>query len=359
MADASVPVAKAPSWSLLGLLLLVFAALCVSTSLLPHDPYVRVQQLAPTLHFRAIWGYERIVYDRTPIDVAVVGNSRLGAGVSAPMLAQGLSHELGRPIRVANLSLAQDGVNAHYSIAKLLLRYHPEVRLLLLSATEQIPRGGHPAFRNLADTSDIVDAPILFNRDFLDDLAYLPFRQMSLALQTWIPAFGNVQPAFEPGRYLGTDFDTTRTFRGQNGNVIERDTIHDASSIDRYARDFYRGLTPPVLPGWANRYEFTVPLTYTRKISELAHRHGTQIAFLYLPIFHYGGSVQNAAFYHQYGALLNAGVLAQDPHNYSDGGHLNHIVGVPRLNGWLVDQVARLLTAPPQPTRPSASVSRG
>ncbi|MEM9311375.1 MAG: hypothetical protein AAGA34_07995, partial [Pseudomonadota bacterium] len=62
--------------------LTLLAALGLSL-FLPHDRYTRYQQLGDTLHFRSIWAYERIVYDPAPIDIAILGNSRLRAGVSA------------------------------------------------------------------------------------------------------------------------------------------------------------------------------------------------------------------------------------------------------------------------------------
>lgn len=114
--------APAPrSWPQIALVLATFVALCFGTVLLPHDPYIRYQQLAKTIQFPAVWGYERIAFDPTPVDVAIVGNSRLQASVSAPQLSQELTQKLGRPVNVANFSMPQEGRNAHYVIVRNLL----------------------------------------------------------------------------------------------------------------------------------------------------------------------------------------------------------------------------------------------
>src|ERR1700743_2933055 len=89
------------AWFLLALFALSFALYCVVTYLLPHDRYIRYQQLTKSDLFRSRWVYERIHYDKTPIDVAIVGSSRVEAAISAPILEKELSDKLGRPIHVA------------------------------------------------------------------------------------------------------------------------------------------------------------------------------------------------------------------------------------------------------------------
>ena len=74
------------AWILLALLAICFMSYCVLSYLLPHDCYVRYQQLADSDLFRSRWVYERIHYDKTPIDVAIIGNSRVETSVSAPIL---------------------------------------------------------------------------------------------------------------------------------------------------------------------------------------------------------------------------------------------------------------------------------
>src|SRR5688572_5686437 len=123
-----------------GLLLLVLAAvftlLSVLTVALPHDPYIRYQQLRNTIQFRSQWIYERIELDPTPIHVAIVGNSRMGAGVSAPQLQELLQAKTGQNIQTANVSLPQEGRNVHYAVAKRLIETRPELKTIVFSVVE-------------------------------------------------------------------------------------------------------------------------------------------------------------------------------------------------------------------------------
>ena len=351
MADtAQRPAGPERPW--LNLLLLVggFLALCLATLLLPHDPYIRYQQLLPTIQSGAVWGFERTELRDTAIDIAVVGNSRMQAGVSAPELQGALVAETGRDLHVANLAMPQEGRNAQYVVAKRLLQSHPELDLLIVSVVEQMPREGHPAFRNIADAGDVLDAPVLFNRDYFDDLAYLPYRQLSLFVQSALPrAFGNRRGLDDAG-YPGDDFDTTHSFTTATGNYVDRDSYHTAEELLPPARERVQGITPPLLPASAADYEFAVERHYTREIARLAQANGTRVVFLYLPIYNYPLPVQDQAFYEQRGALLAADFLADDARNYSDYGHLNRH-GSALLTDWLARQLVERELVPPRTTQ--------
>ena len=83
---------EAAGWALLAFFALTCVLLLVVSILLPHDRYIRYQQLTDSDLFRSRWVYERIHYDKTPIDVAVIGSSRLEASVSAPILEKELTN---------------------------------------------------------------------------------------------------------------------------------------------------------------------------------------------------------------------------------------------------------------------------
>jgi len=325
-------------WALLALLFATFVVLCSATLLLPHDRYIRYQQLGETIQFHALWDYHRIQFDETPIDIAIIGNSRLQAGISAPQLQEGLSRQLGRPIHVANLSLAQEGRDAHYAVAKQLLANHPEVQLIILSAIEQMPRESHPAFPTIADPGDVVSAPVLLNRSYFANLATLPFRQISLTIQSLLPSAFDVSGEFDPTRYAGSDLDTSKSFDTPTGNHVDRDSIHAATELMPTARERFESITPPMLPSRLADWEFAVERSYTRRIARLAEANDTRLAFLYVPIFHFDPPLDNQPFYDELGTVLDARFLATDPRNYSDYGHTNRI-GSARLGQWLAMQM--------------------
>jgi hypothetical protein len=301
---------------------------------------VRYQQLAPTLHFRSIWSYERVALDKTPIDVAIIGNSRLQSAISAPVVQARLSERLGRPVRVVNLSLPQEGRNAHYAMAKQLFAHHPEVRLVLLSAIEDMPREGHPAFRNIADAGDVVAAPVLINRSYLEDLAFVPYRQMSLFVQSELPQTFGVG-AFDGTPYVGPDYDTTTSYVSPTRGLIDKDEVIPAEELRGPARERARSITPAVLPAALAAQEYPIEHHYTSAIADMARANGTAVGFLYLPIFEFPEPLRQAPFYRALGPVLTAECLAPRSEVYSDYGHLN-AAGAREVSAMLGETLVRL-----------------
>ena len=208
------------AWILLALLAICFSSYCVLSYFLPHDRYIRYQQLAHSDLFRSRWVYERIHYDKTPIDVAIIGSSRLETSVSAPVLEKELTEKLGRPIHVANLAIPQEGRNLHFLVARDLMENHPETRIILVSVVEQADLS-HPAFRYLADPAELLGAPLFLNHYYFLDAAFLPYRQMSYFIQTQFPDWFGVSRTFRKD-YLGTAFDTTYSFHLPSGKLVDR-----------------------------------------------------------------------------------------------------------------------------------------
>ena len=303
-------------------LLAGFLLLCVGASALPDDRYIRYQQLAPTIQFRAIWAEERMRDDRTPIDIAIIGVSRTAAGISAPVLSQRLSAALGRPIHVANLAMPQEGRNAQYAIAKELFATHPEVRLVIAARTEREGRQGHPAFRSIADRADLTGAPVLLNAAWLDDIAYLPWRQSALLVQNLAPGLFGTEAHFDPAHYAGADFDTTASYRNPLGTLIDRDSLIPAATLRDQARRL-ADHTPRLLPDRFGDYEYAIERGYLRRIAALAQRNGTRMAFLYLPYFEGPRVPEPDPLYDPIGQTIGFGDLANDPNNFSDYGHFN------------------------------------
>lgn len=329
---------RAP-WQLFLVIALTCAALFAGTMALPHDPYIRFQQLAKTIQFRSQWVYERIALDDAPIDVAIVGNSRLGAGISGPQLQAELSRQLGRPVRVANLSMPQEGRNVHYVIVKRLLADHPEVKLIVLSAIEQMPRKGHPAFRDLADASDVVRAPMLINVDYANDAAVLPYRQIALFVQTLAPGAFGVTQTLDRAAYPGTGFDSTATFTLPDGKLVDRDSIVPEAHLAQTARARVAQVRGPVLPASMADIEFAQERHYTRAIAAMARARGVRLAFVQIPIYLDHSPVADSAFYRPFGPVLRTEGIESDYRLYSDYGHMNRH-GTRKATQWLANSLA-------------------
>lgn len=335
-------------WLALGAVL-VLAALVA----LPDRPYLRFQALSKTIHFRVQWSYERIHFDPTPIDIAVIGNSRMGAGVDAPDLGKALSERLGRPVNVVNLSTPQEGRNIHWVMARELIETRPEVSMILLSVIEQAPREGHPAFASLATRDDILAAPALVNRDWLNDLLSLPYRQLSLFVKGLAPGRFGMAPEFDVSRYRGPDYDTTVSFALPDGHVIDRDSVVPEPELRAAARPRILSITPPKLPAALSDYEFAVERSYTRRIAELAREHGVGVGFIYLPIYTNEAEIRDLGFYTRIGPVFQARQMIDAWQYFSDYGHANH-AGALALVPWLADAIAAEVGKGALPLKPPA-----
>jgi hypothetical protein len=312
------------------------ASLLAGTTMLPHDPYIRYQTLRGTFHERAVWVYERIHFDPTPIDVLLVGPSRMATGVDGPALSKLLSQQMKVDIKAVNFAFTQPGEDLDYVIAKETLSAK-RVKLIVAAVTEQESRTGHPAFRELADRDDVVKAPILFNRGFLKNLAYLPMRQLRLAWYTLNPAAGGYQSHFNPAAYEGSELDTRKRFTWRRPDEPENLNPTEAQlalETQRYERTVLRRILPPFL----DRVEFAVARTYFAKIKELADQHGAKLVLLYLP--YYKGPEQpfDSAKYENIGPILKPSFLISDWTTREDSAHYSDS-GAAKLTAWLSIQL--------------------
>lgn len=326
-----IPPGKA--WILLGLLALCFSSCFVLSYFLPHDRYIRYQQLADSDLFRSRWVYERIHYDKTPIDVAIIGSSRLETSVSAPILEKELGEKLGRPIHVANLAIPQEGRNLHFLVARELLENHPETRIILLSVVENADLS-HPAFRYLADPIDLLRAPLFLNHYYFIDAAFLPYRQMSYFAQTEFSEWFGVSHTFRKD-YAGTDFDTTYSFRLPSGKLVDRYYVMPQDKLEADYRQRMTGLAST----WhqpSRWHALNNPLEeeYTRSVVDVARKQGVETIFVRLPFYKSQPHTYDEAFYHGLGPLLDAEGLTSDPRDFEDGGHFNRS-GTDLVSAWL------------------------
>jgi hypothetical protein len=325
------------AWILLAQLALCFSLYCALSYFLPHDRYIRYQQLADSDLFRSRWVYERIHYDKTPIDVAILGSSRLETSVSAPILEKELSEKFGRPIHVANLAIPQEGRNLHFLVARELLENHPETRIILLSVVENADLS-HPAFRYLADPIDLLRAPLLLNHYYFLDAALLPYRQMSYFVQTEFPGWFGVSRTFRKD-YAGTGFDTTYSFYLPSGKLVDRYYVMPQDKLEADYREKITGLGS----AWhqpSRWHSLNNPLEeeYTRRIVDVARKHGVETIFVRLPFYKSPPHMYDEPFYRGLGPLLDAEGLTSDPRDFEDGGHFNRS-GTNLVSAWLKEAI--------------------
>lgn len=321
-------------------ILAIALAFAVGAALLPENPYQRWQLLGGTIHARSAWIYERIHFDPTPIDVAFVGPSRIGAGVNAPRLGEALAAR-GLPGNVVNFSLPEAGRNINLAIVEeMLIAKRP--KLLVIGVIEKPSRYGHSTFKYLAPGTMLADPGYFGNVNYLSDLIYLPFRQMKLAAARVFPDAMGLKARFDPLVYRGHSINTTGNVVLPNGSVKNGTLPASPAELQRGVAKLERGNTPPILgPDYAD-IEFGDEHHFTRAIAATAKRHGVPIVFLALPYYTGPAAMQEQALYDSLGPTWNAGWVASHAEWYSDYAHLT-ATGAGHLTDWLVSRVAARL----------------
>lgn len=298
--------------------------------MLPWSPYVAWQQAAGTDMFHARWIYERIHFDTTPIDVAIIGSSRMEAAISPAAMEQDLApirNATGRPLSIANLSLVRPGRDLHSLIVNDLLRWHPEVRMILLSDDGDMI-SSHPVFGQAASLAQIAASPAIINPSYFSHLLALPYRNLLNALGQFTPSCCGIAPRFDATTYLGSHLDRTTGYvlpSGQRRNgmqtmppqALAQDAIavlalQNAGLIHRLS----------FLPEH-NRY--AVDRHYVPMIADAARKQGVSIAFVRLPVY---GQTQLAGeqhYYQQFGPVFDLTDVANNSALFQDGLHMNQL----------------------------------
>jgi hypothetical protein len=313
--------------------------------LLPDDPYIRYQQANGSDLFHLQWIYERIHDDKAPIDVAIIGTSRLEAGVSPVLLSETMSAAERRKVAVSNLALFESGRDFSFAVAKKLVEDHPEVRMIVVSLDEDVEQS-HPIFKYIADKQDLATAPFGWNRMYFANLFFIPYRLISYNVQALAPALFGISPAFSQAAYLGSDLDRTWGYRIPAGDFVNGNQTQPLAQMLYHARDVVtdheRGLhhagrlpADAVLP---------IERGYTRRIADLCRQHHIKLVFLHLPVLGTASWPHDRAFYESEGS-----VVAPDPSqfasgSYVDGVHLNR-QGAVIASRWLGPQLAPLDTS--------------
>jgi len=292
--------------------------------MLPHDRYYRFQAHNDVTTRKADWIYERLHYDPTPIDVALIGTSRIAGGLSGPLIEHSYCQATGRRIHVANLAIPVTGRNMHYVIAKIAARTKAPM-LYVVELNEIESRRPHAGFIFLADASDVLTAPILLNLNYIKDLLRLPGRQASLFIEgiTGKPA---IRTAFDPQEYAGPHLDRTENIISIDGQNNSRRVSHARSEMDAMRAERMKDVSPlHLLPKPLRAFEYRFSRYYFRKIEALSTKFGGDTAYTYVPA--YGADMMPLALIAELGigqAIIDlGGDIAKDASMWLDATHLN------------------------------------
>lgn len=307
----------------------VFAAIVLTLTALaasvvaPEVRYYRWQEHTSGTTRKADWIYERLHFDPTPIDVALIGTSRMAGGVSGPDVEAAYCRATGRRIRVANLSIPETGRNMHYVIAKEAIRAKAPA-LTIVELNEVETRKPHNGFIVLADAGDVLTAPAFINLNYFSDLARLPGRQ-ALSWFRWLAGRGAVRDHFDPALYAGHDLDRTRALPLLDGRVMSRFVTMPEPDLDaaRDARE--REASSLRLPGPLGFLEHRLSRIYLAKIEKTAHAAGRKVDYVFLPAWRAG--TMPVAMPADLGITNDVidlgGAIAEDPGKWLDATHVN------------------------------------
>jgi hypothetical protein len=319
-------------------LFVIFGVLSVAALVtLPHDKYLRYQEVNDRQAPNSYWIYERIHFDPTPIDVAFIGSSRTGQSIHSRRLEEDLARR-GIKVKAVNFFFVRAGVNIQYVVAKELLTSR-KVKLLVLEIDEREERLPHDAFNLYADPIDILTAPVVINFNYLRDLVRLPGRQVRLAWQTAMQSLGVRSPNFVPPPYEGPNLDYAQTIHSLDNVDHDRSVVHTEAEMDAKRVQWLHELTPPVLPRSLSNLEFRFPRYYENQLLDLARAHGTKVVFLYTPQYRGPQYPPPYDLYTSRADLINPWPVLQDPHLWFDENHVNWD-GAKRMTDYVADVLA-------------------
>lgn len=311
----------------LGLAAATAAIVLTGTLFLPHDRYIRWQDMRVEAYARLGWIYERIHFDPTPIDVAFIGTSHTMNGIDSAAVADAIMRaspaSRARPVHVTNLSIPAYGRNLHWLIARELLE-NRKVGMLVLEIFENETRKAHPLFLYPADVSDVLNAPLFINLDYFHDLVRLPYRQLSLFVKTLWPEEFGLRRVFDPAHYDGSMVDNTRVVQVHGVAITPlRDRRMDPSKLEAYRRQRAGEKNLHMLGGRFDWLEYRFPRYYVTKILDLAKQRGVAVKFLYLPAYGQPDLPYDTSLYAGRGQIITANDILAKKENWEDIDHLN------------------------------------
>jgi hypothetical protein len=314
--------------------LAVALILSAAVSLLPENDYQKWQLQDPDGRLR--WIYERIHFDPTPIDVAIVGPSRAQLGLSAAAIEQDLAKR-GKHANVVNFALPGAGRDIQWAILNELFKAKSP-KVVVLEVEEEPYPFGHFFFKYVAPAEAIVFPPSPFLHNYLYNLAYLPIRKLKLFGANLFPDLFGLSKQFDPEHYAKNRTDFSTSFPGEFGKLVDME--HPVSRATLLAEP--REPVPRTLVARAlTRINGGEDHLFIEKIAREAKAHGPQLIFVHLPMFEGPQAVSDEDFLKQFGAVLNYGDLAPHDELFENWSHLNH-AGAMNASSRLADAIPGL-----------------
>lgn len=325
-------------WGLcVGAVLGVATLMAMAACLLPDDPYQRFRSLDGTMYGTLRWTYERIHFDPRPIDVAIVGPSRTLLGLSATATERRLSL-LGKPANVANFSILAAGRNINWlAVNEVFKAKSPKI--IVVGIDEDAHPWGHPAFKYVSDSKNIIFTPSIFLHNYIYDVSYLPFRQLKLFPKYIGSNFFGIDGNFSRDYYLREPSDYSYSNYMPDGKWNDMGKSWPAATLISQEHIANHSKKKEILPSVISSRLTGDDHDYIVKIARLATAHNTKIIFVYMPTFNGPPTVSDREFIEKYGTLINNYDISKRPEFFSDWAHLNR-AGAEVVSNRLADAIA-------------------
>ena len=280
----------------------------------PVNRRYRYQYLEHDCFNHALWIYDRIYNNPTPVDIAFFGSSHTINGINEGEIEINLTDS---NTHIANFGYCRLGTDLYYVLLKDLLR-KKDPHLVILEVRGDEDWFSHPVFPYLAENSDVYLPKLLVNRKLFHDY-YIAFTFKLQLIQDLI--FSRTQEA--PLRKNTYGFAATP----------------DTASINILSKAKMRRLKPhKEMTRLERNFEMKYPRSYLKEFARLCQENNIQLCFLYLP--HYAARYKQPLellTYQKYGKILYPpDSLMHDTNNWGDDEHLNR-TGALKMSEWLAD----------------------
>ena len=254
------------------------------------------------------WVHDRIYENPKPIDIAFIGSSHIISALDDEQIEIAFQ-EKGHNLHFANLGYCRLGRNMSFVLVKALLE-EKKTKYLVVEIRNDEDRYSHPMFPYVADTEDIWNPVLLFNRDVLTDMYYAGIARK----EYWKQKLFYKKPKVEP--------DLQAYGHASSAAVVQADILEQkrASRIkkasqeeSRASRDFY----------------MKYPRAYLEKMAQLCDSKGVKLLFLYTPSFGYIDiPPKELQTYQKYGkVLIPPTAIFNNTDYWADDVHLNEAGG--------------------------------
>jgi hypothetical protein len=296
-----------------------------------------------SIHYlRVKWIFERIHFDRTPIDLVFIGTSHTQSGINSERVESALRSN-GSIINVVNFAVPHLGRDLQFLLLREAIK-HRNVKHVVVELQESEARAPHPGFQHLAPVKDLLQSPLILNTGYFENFSRLPQRQLALFLRSRFSALYELQSSFDPIHYEGPHWDDTYRLHGINTPRLKANSV---AELERAARDLWavferkqslaRKLTVPT-----QRYSLLERYNqfYLEEMLTLASRQGVGITFLYLPFFRGPENPKDYQFLASRGPILSPTEVLADPSSWQNVDHLN-FPGANSLSDWVGNALSR------------------